>query len=167
MTKIKNRLKKGFVKAVAAAAMCATLAGCVNEAGQPSKQSIVGLTGAVAGGVIGSNVGKGKGNTAAIIGGTILGALAGSEIGKSLDRADVAYHNRTQQQAFEYNKAGTSSSWKNPDTGASGTITPTKTYEKQGRYCREYSQTIKVGGEVQKGYGTACRQSDGSWEIVQ
>ena len=26
-------------------------------------------------------------------------------------------------------------------------------------------QTITVGGEVQQGYGTACRQPDGTWKI--
>lgn len=34
-------------------------------------------------------------------------------------------------------------------------------------YCREYTQTFTVGGETQKGYGTACLQPDGSWEIQQ
>lgn len=33
-------------------------------------------------------------------------------------------------------------------------------------YCREYTRTIKVGGEKQVGYGTACMQRDGTWRIV-
>jgi hypothetical protein len=32
--------------------------------------------------------------------------------------------------------------------------------------CREFQQTITVGGQTQEAYGTACRQSDGSWKIV-
>lgn len=34
------------------------------------------------------------------------------------------------------------------------------------RYCREYTKTIRVGGQLQSGYGTACMQPDGSWELV-
>ncbi|MEE8203551.1 MAG: hypothetical protein V3R74_07315, partial [Alphaproteobacteria bacterium] len=33
--------------------------------------------------------------------------------------------------------------------------------------CREYQTTVNVGGQVEQAYGTACRQPDGSWQIVQ
>jgi hypothetical protein len=36
-----------------------------------------------------------------------------------------------------------------------------------GEYCREFTQTVSVGGRAQEAYGTACRQPDGSWRIVQ
>ncbi len=157
-----------ITKSIATFAIATLLSGCqTNEAGEISKSQLLGVTGAIAGGVIGSNVGKGSGNTAAIIGGTLLGAAFGSEIGKSLDKNDVMYHNRTQTQALEYNRVGTTSSWKNPDSGASGSITPTKTYDNGGRYCREYTQNIQVGGKAQSGHGTACRNPDGTWEIVK
>ena len=32
--------------------------------------------------------------------------------------------------------------------------------------CREFTRTIVIGGEPQQGVGTACLQSDGSWQIV-
>lgn len=160
------KILKSIAAICVAAIVSTSLVGCTNESGEISKQGLVGLTGAVAGGVIGSNVGKGSGRTAAIIGGTVLGGLLGSEIGKSLDKADVTYHNRTQTQALEYNKVGTTSSWRNPDSGASGTFTPTKTYENHGQYCREYNQTVSVGGKTEKAYGTACRQPDGSWKVM-
>ncbi|HTI86628.1 MAG TPA: hypothetical protein VL966_08485 [Alphaproteobacteria bacterium] len=35
-----------------------------------------------------------------------------------------------------------------------------------GRYCREYTTTTRVGGVLQSSYGTACLQPDGSWRIV-
>ena len=155
-----------FKKLLALSLIGGMLSSCTNEAGEINKQQMLGIAGAVGGGVIGSNIGKGKGRTAAIIGGTLIGALAGSELGKSLDKADVAYQNRAQTQALESNKSGSGATWKNPDSGASGTITPTKTYEKAGRYCREYTQTINVGGKTEKGYGTACRQPDGAWEVI-
>jgi hypothetical protein len=37
---------------------------------------------------------------------------------------------------------------------------------KASDYCREYTRTITIGGVRQSGYGTACYQPDGSWQIV-
>ncbi|MGE5505594.1 MAG: hypothetical protein ACM31L_14320 [Actinomycetota bacterium] len=36
-----------------------------------------------------------------------------------------------------------------------------------GRYCREYQVTVMVGGMPRPGYGTACMQPDGSWQMVR
>jgi surface antigen len=70
------------------------------------------------------------------------------------------------QQAFERNQAGQPTVWQNPDTGNSGSVTPTRTYQlANGQYCREYRQTIVVGGQQNQAYGTACRQPDGTWQI--
>ncbi len=33
-------------------------------------------------------------------------------------------------------------------------------------YCREYTQSLKIGNALQQGYGTACRQPDGSWQLM-
>jgi hypothetical protein len=32
--------------------------------------------------------------------------------------------------------------------------------------CREFQQTITVGGTAQEAYGTTCQQPDGSWKVV-
>lgn len=132
-----------------------------------SKENIGTLVGAAGGAAVGSQVGKGKGQIVGIAAGTLLGAMAGKAVGASLDRADLAYYEKTSQSALEKAPTGQASSWSNPDSGNSGTITPVKTYETAGIYCREYRQTINVGGKVQEGYGTACRQPDGSWKIKE
>jgi hypothetical protein len=33
-------------------------------------------------------------------------------------------------------------------------------------YCREYQATTTIGGQVNKSFGTACLQPDGSWKII-
>ena len=33
--------------------------------------------------------------------------------------------------------------------------------------CREFQQTITVGGSPQEAYGTTCLQPDGSWKVVR
>lgn len=133
-----------------------------------NKQDVGTIAGAIGGGVVGSNVGKGKGAIAATIAGTLLGAAIGSSIGSSLDKADMAAYHETSQRALENGQPGESLPWKNPQTGNYGSVTPANYYQNpQGEYCREYTQTIVVGGNREEGYGRACRQPDGSWRIVE
>ena len=93
-------------------------------------------------------------------------ALLGGAIGNHLDQKDKELAARNAQLSLESARTGQASSWRNPDNGNSGTLTPTRTYQSAGgQYCREYQQQITVGGEKQQSYGTACRQPDGSWKI--
>ena len=141
------------------------LAGCSETMGP--KEGIGTLLGAVAGGVAGSQIGDGRGQLVATGVGTLLGAIIGSEIGKSLDRADQLAMQHETQNTLETAPSGSTGEWHNPDSGNSGTITPTQTYQQDdGTYCREFQQTVMVGGNTEEAYGTACRQPDGSWQIV-
>ena len=141
------------------------LAGCSETTG--SKEGLGTLLGAVAGGVAGAQVGDGRGRLIATGVGTLLGAVIGSEVGKSLDRADQLALQHQTQNTLENAPSGTTNTWHNPDSGNSGTVTPTQTYQQNdGTYCREFTQTVTVAGETQQAYGTACRQPDGTWQIV-
>ena len=94
-------------------------------------------------------------------------AAAGAAVGKLLDRADRLAMQQTTQSALETGRINQTSSWRNPDSGHSGTVTPVKTYRTSaGQYCREYQQTVNIGGRTEQAYGTACRQPDGSWKVV-
>ncbi len=54
------------------------------------------------------------------------------------------------------------------DGNASGAVTTTRIgTSTSGRQCREFQQTITVGGRSERAYGTACLQPDGAWEIVR
>jgi surface antigen len=112
-------------------------------------------------------MGGGKGKLAAVVIGTLGGAYLGSEIGKSLDAADRMYMEQNAQSTLEHSKTDERSSWKNPDSGNSGTFKPTRTYaSSSGQSCREYETTIYVDGREETAKGTACRQPDGSWKIT-
>ena len=152
-----------------------TVAGCAATGNDPygstgpsiNKQTGGTVLGAVLGGVAGSQVGKGSGQLWATGAGALLGALAGSEIGKSLDKADMSYLNQAQSRAYSA-PIGQSIAWNNPQSGNSGTITPVRDGRSgSGAYCREYQQSIYVGGQQQTATGTACQQADGTWKIVQ
>jgi surface antigen len=70
-------------------------------------------------------------------------------------------------QTLEYAQDQQTIQWQNPDTHASYNVTPINTYQAgDGRYCREYVTQSRIGGRLQETYGTACRQPDGSWQIV-
>lgn len=154
---------------IAVSAIC-VLAACQQngQGGGVTKSDIGTVVGAGLGGWAGHNIGSGSGQVVATIGGTLLGAYLGNELGASLDRADMAYYNRTSQNALENSQPGQTLPWRNPDSGNHGTITPSNYYQTaSGAYCREYNQTITVGGRTERGYGTACRQPDGTWKIVE
>lgn len=149
----------------AAVAVALAVTGC---SGQGNKELGGTIVGGAGGGLLGSQFGGGTGKLVATALGAVAGAWLGNEVGKSLDNADRAAMRRTSQNTLETAKAGTTSSWSNPDSGNSGTITPTKTYQApSGEFCREYQQTVTVGGKTEQAYGTACRQPDGSWKIVK
>jgi surface antigen len=154
-----------MIKKIALVSVVALSLTACQTAGQ--KQTGGAILGGIGGAVAGAQFGDGKGQLAAVAAGTLLGAFLGSEIGKSLDRADQAAMTRTTQTSLETQPTGTTSSWSNPDSGNYGTVTPTRTYQQSsGEYCREYQQTVTVGGQTQDAYGTACRQPDGSWKVV-
>ncbi len=54
------------------------------------------------------------------------------------------------------------------DGDSSGYVVASKEGKSSGAglTCREYQQSITVGGKTEDAYGTACLQADGSWEIV-
>ena len=93
-----------------------------------------------------------------------LGGLFGGAVGNALDQRDKEL---AMKQAQISMNSGTTGSWKNPDSGNSGTFTPAPTYTSaDGRECRKYSHDIVVGSETEKSTGTACRQADGTWKKV-
>ena len=99
--------------------------------------------------------------------GLILGRLASSEPAESLDDADQAFMTQRTNQTLESAPTNQASSWRNPDGGSQATVTPTRTYQQaNGTYCRDYSQSIVLGSRSQTANGTACRRSDGTWQVV-
>lgn len=142
------------------------LGGCESFRNAGTKEQVGTVSGAVLGGVVGSQVGGGSGRLWATGIGTLLGVLVGSEVGRSLDKADMAYARQANYQAHNA-PLGEAITWNNPESGNSGSVTPVRDgKDTSGRYCREYQQTIYVGGQQETGYGVACQQPDGTWEIV-
>ena len=142
------------------------LGACENMQNAVNKQTIGGVLGAVTGGYLGSKVGGGSGQLWATAAGTLVGVWAGSEIGKSLDKADLAYAQKAEQKAYDA-PLGQQVSWNNPQSGNYGTVTPIRDGSTpSGDYCREYEQTIYVDGYAETAVGVACKRDNGTWEVI-
>ncbi|MDT8318895.1 MAG: RT0821/Lpp0805 family surface protein [Xanthomonadales bacterium] len=128
----------------------------------PTKQDQGVLIGAIAGGILGHQVGGGSGRVVATMLGTVAGAAIGGSIGRSMDDTDQMRTAATLENV----RTGVPSSWVNPDTGYAYTVTPTNTYDAGTGPCREYVLDAQIGGRTEQIYGTACRQADGSWLVV-
>lgn len=120
------------------------------------------VIGGITGAVIGSQIASKKDRELGILGGTIIGAIVGGSIGSKMDNGD---HNCVGQ-TLEHAPDNQSISWQNPDVGTRYQVTPTRTYEESGRYCREYQTVSLVDGRQQQTYGTACRDDGGDWRLM-
>ena len=135
--------------------LCASLTACATREGTGT------VLGAGAGAAAGAAIAKNDA-VGAVVGG-LVGGLVGREIGQYMDQRDPS----RLVQAFEYNQTGATSQWTNPDTGYSYAATPTNTFQSENRPCRRFTLLADVeGSSDERVNGTACRQSDGSWQIV-
>jgi len=151
-------------KITAVALAASTLMACT---GMGPKESTGTLIGAGAGAVVGGQLGGGEGRLVGVAVGTLLGALLGGEIGRTMDREDQMAAQRAYEQA-QTAPINRTIEWQNPDNGHYGTVTPVREgTSSAGEYCREFQQTVTIGGNQEQAYGVACQQPDGSWKIVQ
>jgi len=134
------------------------------------------LLGAAGGAAVGSNVGKGKGNIVAIAVGTLLGAGVGGSVGRSVGHNNSSYYKNTAYtNRYRANPVYGNTDYVIPNHQYVGynaqpvyshnTLTSVNAYMPAQRYCREFTQTIMVGGQLKESFGTACRKPDGAWEI--
>lgn len=135
-------------------------AGCSQTTGPNESGGTI--LGALAGGMIGSQIGKGSGNTAAIIAGTMLGGMVGSSIGRGLDEEARRQASGAQSLALS---SGRQTQWKAP-SGSYGFVDPGPVYAENTRTCRSYTHRIYINGKAETGSGTACKAADGTWDIV-
>jgi surface antigen len=149
-----------------------SLSAC-QSSGWGQKQSVGTLLGAGGGALLGNQFGKGTGNVIATAVGTIGGALLGNEIGSSLDNADRSSMQQAQVSATQAS-IGQKISWIGDRNEGSvtpvreGSVTPVREgTSSDGRYCREFNNRAIIGNRVQDTYGTACRQPDGSWQVIR
>ncbi|KZD10314.1 RT0821/Lpp0805 family surface protein [Oceanibaculum pacificum] len=153
-------------KTIIAMAALFALAACENS-NYGTKQTVGSVLGGVGGAVAGAQFGGGTGRLATTAAGALIGAFLGGEVGRGLDDVDKQKATSAMHQA-QAAPVGQTIAWNNPGTGNSGTVIPVRDgTANDGAYCREFQQTVNIGGQTERAYGTACRQPDGSWKMVQ
>jgi surface antigen len=84
---------------------------------------------------------------------------------KSFDDVDQVFMTEHFAKAMDNTMIGQTAAWTNPSSGTQVRVSPTRTFQREdSTYCREFTQAI--GDKDPAIRGTACRQSDGSWQIV-
>jgi len=161
-------MSREVVKMIAVITLAAVvMTGCetVGETVKNNPKATIGAAGgATVGGLIAAAA---SANPAAIAASVIGGLLVGGLIGNLLDDRDKRLQAEAAHKALETAPTGQSVAWKNPDSGHSGTVTPTKTVQSaHGTYCRDYKATVEIEGKQEKATGQACPQADGTWQIV-
>lgn len=129
------------------------------------KQTAGTLIGGAGGALLGSTIGGGRGRLLAIGAGAVLGSLFGGYVGSQLDDRDRMLAQQNAGSTLEYSRDGTSSSWRNPNTGYSGTSTVANTSTSGNQPCRllttvTYDPNGKAIGSEKQRY---CRDSRGQW----
>lgn len=123
-------------------------AGCATESGTGA------AVGAGAGGLIGAVAGG--------AGWGLFGAAVGGLLGYGVGRSVEANNEQRMAAALAANQPTT---W-TPDRGHVYTVEPQPVYYDQGRPCREFRVLAQVDGSPREVEGTACRQPDGRWAVV-
>jgi surface antigen len=144
------------------AALAATLlfTGCANN------QDGGTVVGAIAGGIIGNQFGKGSGKVAATLAGAVVGGIVGNEIGRSLDQRDRELARQAEYDAWERGPPRQPVRWRNPDNGRYGEIVAEDYYYRGPSRCRDFVHRVWIDGRPQAMRGTACRNPDGTWTQV-
>ena len=115
------------IKTIVIAFLGLTLVACTqqqqNQSGIGTKTVVGGALGAAGGGLLASQLGGGATGIAA-------GGLLGGVAGNALDQNDREQMNQSTTSTLESSKTGQTANWNNPDSGNSGTITPTRTFQR-------------------------------------
>lgn len=127
--------------------------------GRCNREVLGGLLGGAIGGTIGSQVGKGDGKVAAAAVGSVIGYIIGAAIGRSMDQLDEQCIGQVLERAADRQTVA----WVNPNTQSRFEVTPTRTFQRDGQYCRDYRLDAVLDGIARNRDGTACRQNDGGW----
>ena len=131
------------------------LSGCQNMAQQGAG------VGALGGGLAGSLLGNSKDRGRNALIGAAVGGLVGYAVGNEMDKNDKSKLNHTLETA----PSRQTTTWVNPDTRAEYAVTPQPSYKSEGRDCRQAEIASVIDGKRETVVKTACRRSDGQWEI--
>jgi len=147
-------------------ALTAVVAATLLFAGCANNQEGGTVVGAITGGIIGNQFGKGGGKVASTLAGAVVGGIVGNEIGRSLDQRDRELAAQAEFDAWERGPPRQPVRWRNPNNGRYGEVIADDYYDRGGSRCRNFLHRVYIEGREQVMRGTACRNPDGTWSQV-
>lgn len=126
------------------------------------------LQGCAAGGLT-WNAAFGAGDTQGPVSGIVGGGLAmraGGAGDAGLTQRERTAALRAEYRALETASGGQTVTWRGDSSGHHGTVTARQPYRVGSQDCRAYTHTIETSGGERTLEGTACRNEDGSWTLL-
>ena len=143
------------------------IAACASDPGTRETQKQTGsvVAGAVVGGLVGNMFGGGTGRVLMTAAGAVAGGFIGDHIYKK--RAKSEYEKDAAQRALNQAASGQKVTWSDSRTHESGYFVALNTKQmSDGRICRDFRRGLSVGGEeIDETTGTACKKSNGQWDV--
>lgn len=101
---------------------------------------------------------------------TVSGIVGGGLVAR-LGVPEMARRERVTAIGAEYRALETAPAnqpveWNDERSGHHGKVTAAQPYRVGSQDCRAYSHTVEVGGSEHDARGTACRNEDGSWTLL-
>lgn len=145
------------IRLVLVAGLFVGLAGCGTTGSNQGAVAVLGTGGASgsAGGAVSSSV------IAAMGGGLVSGS-----IGVGLSQGEKRSALEAEYKALEYTASGQAVGWKGDQASHYGEVVAAQPYRVGSQDCRQYAQTVHTGGAGATARGTACRNTDGSWSLL-
>ncbi len=128
--------------------------------GHCNREQIGTVVGGLIGGAIGNRVGGSDNREVATVLGVVVGGVLGNRIGHSMDNNDRHCTGQTLEQAPDHQTVR----WADGRGDGEYRVTPQRTYEEGGRYCRDYITEYDGRNGVEREESSACRNEDGSWQ---
>ncbi|MCO5063105.1 MAG: RT0821/Lpp0805 family surface protein [Rhizobiaceae bacterium] len=94
------------------------------------------------------------------------GGLIGGSIGRDLSSRDRRKALEAEYKALEYGQGGQVITWQSSLGSSRGEVVAAQPYRVGSQDCRQYVHTLYTGDASQTARGTACRNPDGSWSLL-
>ncbi len=124
------------------------------------------IIGALAGGLLGNAISRGPQRGAGTAVGAIFGGIVGASIGRNMDCEQRSYAYDASYRGFEAGRPNQRYDWRDPRGDAYGYVQVGEYYQERERRCATYTQQIYVHGRPETASGRACRQPDGTWQMM-
>ena len=79
--------------------------------------------------------------------------------------ADMEMLRSAARNVLNYGPDGEAKRWENKETGAKGVLTPLRSFEQDGMFCRQLEAFNEVGGASGRSVFIFCQQEDDTWRI--